>query len=214
MSSSSPSSPSTSYPRYGVPYFSSLSQHGIHTSLRALADTKSRGALDSTDFTVAMYMIQALMGGSLSFVPTTLPPGLYEQASGDASKPAAITVHATGGSTSSYSPGVTGAFPGRAIQQQYTGQGIQPQLTGPTHRPAPPVVPPRGQSSFIPPFPTPARQVPWDVTPTEKANADTFFQTLDSQKKGYIEGDVAVPFMLQSNLPEDVLAQVWCVPVF
>ncbi|KAI0028359.1 hypothetical protein K488DRAFT_89829 [Vararia minispora EC-137] len=170
----------------------------------SLADTKSRGTLDATDFTIAMYMIQALMGGALSFVPTTLPPGLYEQASGDAA-PLAVAVHATGGS-GTYSPGVAGAFPGRAIQPQYTGSSLQPQATG--TRPAPPAVPPRAQSAFIPAFPAPST-MPWDVTPAEKASADKFFDTLDTQKRGYIEGDVAVPFLLQSNLPEDVLAQVW-----
>lgn len=52
-------------------------------------------------------------------------------------------------------------------------------------------------------------QPAWDVTAAAKVASDGFFDTLDTQHLGYIEGDVAVPFMLQSNLPEDVLAQVW-----
>ena len=49
----------------------------------------------------------------------------------------------------------------------------------------------------------------WDVTAEEKARFDQFYDSLDTQRRGFIEGDVAVPFMLQSKLSEDVLAQVW-----
>lgn len=49
----------------------------------------------------------------------------------------------------------------------------------------------------------------WDITTQEKATADSFFATLDTQKRGYIEGDVAVSFMVKSGLPEPVLAQIW-----
>jgi epidermal growth factor receptor substrate 15 len=52
-------------------------------------------------------------------------------------------------------------------------------------------------------------QQPWDVTPGAKATSDRFFTTLDPQDKGFIEGDVAVPFMLQSQLDEGVLASIW-----
>jgi epidermal growth factor receptor substrate 15 len=72
---------------------------------------------------------------------------------------------------------------------------------------------PVAQTPSVPPFPGAAPQTTgsWDVTPAEKASADRFFDTLDSPKQGYIEGDVAVPFMLQSKLPEEVLAQIWYV---
>ena len=48
----------------------------------------------------------------------------------------------------------------------------------------------------------------------EKAASDRFFDTLDTLQRGYIEGEVAVPFMLQSKLPEEILAQVWRVQPF
>ncbi|TFY65462.1 hypothetical protein EVG20_g5572, partial [Dentipellis fragilis] len=176
-----------------------------------LSDTQNRGSLDATDFILAMYLIQASMSGQLSFVPTTLPPGLYDQASG---KLDGVASHMTGGSVT-LSPSVTGSFPPRpsaGVQPQYTGQGIlQPQFTGSGIRPTP-AIPPRPQAT-LPPFPVPAQATGqaqhWDVTPSDKASSDSFFETLDTQKRGYIEGDVAVPFMLQSKLPEDVLAQVW-----
>lgn len=181
---------------------------------RSLADTQDRGALDSTDFAIGMYLIQASMSGQLSFIPTSLPPGLYEQASGG------VTSHTTG-SMAPISPNLTGSFNSRmGLQQQYTGQTLQSQTTGQQKR-APPVLPSRKPTAPAP-APTPAvsafgstaspfqpSQPAWDVTPAEKASADRFFETLDTQKAGYIEGEVAVPFMIQSNLPEDVLAQVW-----
>ncbi|CDO69006.1 hypothetical protein BN946_scf184834.g13 [Trametes cinnabarina] len=187
-----------------------------------LADTKNRGALDATDFTIAMYLIQACMSGQLRDIPAVLPPHIYEQAANS------IVPQATGDS-GHISPSFTGGFPNRPVQPQYTGQtlsSIQPQLTGQAFssiqpqvtgqmRTAPPL-PARSQppSSSGPAFPFLQQQATgatpqWDVTPQEKANSDRIFDTLDKEKKGYIEGDVAVPFMLQSKLPEDVLAQVW-----
>lgn len=158
------------------------------------------------DFTIAMYLIQASMSGSLHAIPAALPPYLYEQAKPG---PDAIVSHATGSSGFSSPTAFGGGFPGRpvsTIQPQYTGSAIlQPQITG--QRPVPTL------PSRIPAFPlapqATGQQPQWDVTPQEKANFDNFFDTLDTQKKNYIEGDVAVPFMLQSKLSDDILAQVW-----
>ena len=44
-----------------------------------------------------------------------------------------------------------------------------------------------------------------------KARFDTFFDALDPWRKGYIEGDVAVPFFAKSKLPDNVMADIWCV---
>ena len=158
-----------------------------------------------------MYLIKASMSGQLSFIPTTLPPGLYEQASGGA-----IVSHATGGS----GPLSSSTFAPARTATQYTSQStLQTQTTGqkgsppvlPSRRPAAPAHAPNAFGGGASPFST--GQPAWDVTPAEKTRADKFFDTLDSQKVDYIEGDVAVPFMLQSNLPEDTLAQVWYVSV-
>ncbi|KAG1730581.1 hypothetical protein EDB19DRAFT_1740158 [Suillus lakei] len=158
-----------------------------------LCDTQDRGALDITDFIIAMYLIQASMSSQLLSIPTSISPSLYEQAGG-------VSVHATGGSANFSSPG----FP--PVPRQ---MAVQPQLTGQAS-PAPPLpnrrLGPSRLAPSIPPFPGVTQ---WDVTAAEKAGADRFFDTLDLQHRGFIEGDVAVPFMLQSKLPEDVLAQVW-----
>jgi len=49
----------------------------------------------------------------------------------------------------------------------------------------------------------------WDVNPVAKARFDKFFDTLDPWRKGYIEGDVAVPFFAKSKLLDSVLAAIW-----
>jgi epidermal growth factor receptor substrate 15 len=163
-----------------------------------------------------MYLIQASMSGQLSFIPTTLPPGLYEMASGSSSS--TVASHTTGNS-GSFSPILSGTFSqssglvrpqltGKPVQPQYSGQLPQQQFTGPVlqHHTGPTKLP---RITPAPAGPFAAAQTAWDVTSAEKANADKFFDNLDVQKRGYIEGDVAVPFMINSKLPEDDLALIW-----
>ncbi|KAJ1307259.1 hypothetical protein OPQ81_001372 [Rhizoctonia solani] len=176
-----------------------------------LADTHERGSLDSTDFIIGMFLIQAAM-----------------TASGGAPRPSVgspLQAQFTGTSSSSRTAG----FPQRAaspIRTQYTGQApLEPQYTG-THpriapqytgqsqfgrppAPPPPVRPQITGQPFAIPQASPFAQPKWDVTPEEKAKSDQFFAGLDPQGRGFIEGDVAVNFMVQSKLPEVVLAQVW-----
>lgn len=176
-----------------------------------LADTQDRGALDVTDFTIAMYFIQGLMTQQVTFVPTTIPPGLYEQARGPSSNaPSSITTHMSGNS-GSLSP--LGSSFGR-LQPHYTGQSqpLASDHTGISSQPRAPNLPAR--PSPAPPRPISAAQGngndAWDVSPMEKAEADAIFNgQLDTQNVGYIEGDIAVPFMLKSTLPGEVLAQIW-----
>ncbi|QRV89588.1 calcium binding protein [Ceratobasidium sp. AG-Ba] len=192
-----------------------------------LADTHERGSLDATDFVIGMFLIQSVMSGQLSIIPPSLPPGLYEQASGGAPRPtigSPLQAQFTGNSTGSR-PGTglaqRAASPIRAqftgqqpLEPQYTGSGqrrIVPQYTGQSNSAASSALRPQltGQPFAIPqPFGQ-SQQPKWDVTPEEKAKADTFFATLDPQGRGFIEGDTAVSFMVQSQLPETVLAQVW-----
>lgn len=76
-----------------------------------------------------MYLIQLSMSGQLSFIPTTLPPGLYEQAKIDG-----VATHSTGTVRSRpLSPNMTGTFNRMStVQPQYTGQTLQQQFTGQT----------------------------------------------------------------------------------
>lgn len=166
-----------------------------------------------------MYFIQGLMSGQLSFIPSSLPPGLYQQAGGNPSSNQGSVRSHTSGNSGSFSP-MSGAFPQNRgnVHPQNTGQSplFQPEHIGfSAAQSRPPVLPARpGVSGFSsPPF-VPQQNghaAHWDVTSAEKANADSFFDELDPQRRGYIEGDVAVPFMLKSNLPGEDLAQVWYV---
>ncbi|KAG8779755.1 hypothetical protein FRC12_023852 [Ceratobasidium sp. 428] len=192
-----------------------------------LADTHERGFLDATDFVIGMFLIQSVMSNTLHIIPPSLPPGLYEQASGGAPRPSLnspLQAQFTGNSTGSR-PG-TGLAQRAAspIRAQFTGQApLEPQYTGGQQRRI--ATQYTGQSQFSAQAPTPAlrpqitgqpfaipqpfNQQKWDVTAEEKAKSDSFFASLDTQGRGFIEGDVAVTFMVQSQLPENILAQVW-----
>lgn len=177
---------------------------------RNLADVQSRGALDQADFSVAMYLIQASMSGQLKTVPAALPSSLYEQAG--TTPPKGAVGHLIGNGITSSSTFDSTFRTGSPLTAQFTGQSltIKPQTTGQVAT-SPPPLPSRsivnpgsllGAAAF-------SKSQNWDVTPEEKADSDRLFDGLDSQKRNYIEGDVAVPFLLQSNLSEDVLAQIW-----
>ncbi|KAL0947299.1 hypothetical protein HGRIS_013418 [Hohenbuehelia grisea] len=186
-----------------------------------LADTKSRGYLDQTDFIIAMYFIEGLMQKRLSFIPTSLPPGLYQQASGGAFQSASsfggLASQPTG-TSGSFSPSLSSFSQNRPLQQQYTGQSqsLQPDYTGlsatqgrgpPPRLPSRPNVVAAGSAAFG--NLNGAAQPPWDVSAADKAAYDQHFETLDTHKQGYIEGDIAVPFMVQSNLDGEDLARIW-----
>jgi epidermal growth factor receptor substrate 15 len=135
-----------------------------------------------------MYLIKASMSGQLSAMPNSLPPELYQQASGyeGVSK-------VTGGSgyfsASTHTPS--------HMNQQHVGADMHWVRTTDQIRDRA-----RPFSTVLP---------AWDITAAEKVSADSIFDTLDSQKVGYIEGDVATSFMSKSNLPVDTLAEVWSV---
>ena len=179
-----------------------LSKSLYFLALRNLADTQDRGALDAVDFAIGMYFIQGVMTKKITFIPTSLPPGLYQQAGGSTNT-GSIRSHITGGS-GSFSP-VSGSFPlhntGQMLQTEYTG--LSGSFTAP-NLPARPHAPTESNGHVA----------EWDVTPTEKAACDRHFDTLDTQRKGFIEGEIAVPFMLKSQLPGEILAQVWYAKLF
>ncbi|WWC85800.1 uncharacterized protein L201_000667 [Kwoniella dendrophila CBS 6074] len=199
-----------------------------------LADTQERGSLDLTDFVIGMFLIQSCMTNPSLNLPAVLPNGVYETASGGRAPPpkapaSPISRQHTGGAVPSpIRPQYTGGMGAGGI--------LQPQRTGQSATGVPGVsTPPRAsntQKSFASPptsstfstipstssFGAPQRQMSgftnqqsqtWDVTAQAKATSDSFFSQLDTQNRGVIEGDVAVPFMLQSQLDENTLASIW-----
>ena len=170
-----------------------------------LADTKQRGVLDLTDFIIGMHYIQGTMNGTITTLPTVLPNGMYESASDHSS------------------------VPSTPLQPQRTGtdQHIMPSpvpasALAPPSASMPAAVPPRASTLFSGPAPERSTTMPatalsssgplsdgWAITPADKTRYDGFFDSLDTERAGYVDGSVVVPFFLQSGLDESTLAHVW-----
>ncbi|TDZ22998.1 putative calcium-binding protein [Colletotrichum orbiculare MAFF 240422] len=147
-----------------------------------LADTEQRGALVLTEFVIAMHMLTSMKTGALRGLPTILPAALYEAAT------------RRGPSAPRQSPTSTG--PLSAIPRQLSGSA-QLRTASPLGRP-----PVSTQTTGQP-------TGDWLITPADKARFDALYDDLDKNHKGFITGEEAVPFLSQSNLPEDALAQIW-----
>ncbi|OAX79325.1 hypothetical protein ACJ72_06356 [Emergomyces africanus] len=152
-----------------------------------LADTKQRGALDATEFIIAMHLLSAYRNGTMRVLPQALPPGLYDAA---ARRGGART--STGSRSSSDVPPVP------AIPKQFSGSGPQ-RAQSPLNR-AP---------QFLSTISVQSTGGDWTITPQEKAHFDTVFTTIDKANLGYITGDQAVEFFTNAQLPEETLASIW-----
>lgn len=173
-----------------------------------LADTNARGKLDLTDFIVGMHFIQSTMNGSLTTIPASLPAGVYEKAaSGGAGVPSSpvgshLGAQHTGGSAGFVSRQMTGsnqfAMPSSPMRSNIrspppataNSSALQPQQTGSS-------------------FPGTPVASSWAVSAADKAKSDRFFDGLDQDRKGVLEGQAAVPFFVQSGLSEATLAHIW-----
>ncbi|CAO3563807.1 unnamed protein product [Mortierella alpina] len=173
----------------------------------SLADTKQRGSLDITDFTIAMYYIQHTMDGSVATLPTTLPPSILKACS------------VAGGGMSGAGLIASPVMGAQTLPRQLTGGNLNVhnspgfvgrQLTGSLGMTSSPLGKQNtggaGSSSNL--FGA-SDNVPWDISPEEKAKFDRFFDQLDKNGTGVIGGEEASRFFMNSRLPESVLAQIW-----
>ena len=151
-----------------------------------LSDTQARGALDTTEFVIAMHLLASYKAGVMRGVPNTLPPGLYEAAS---RRPPVRT--STGSRPGSTIP------PASAIPPQFSGYG--------SGRPQSPIA--RQQVSS--PLSAQSTGDGWLVSPADKVKFDSIFATLDRSNRGFITGEQAVAFFGNARLSEEILAQVW-----
>ncbi|KAL4884381.1 hypothetical protein BJY04DRAFT_215349 [Aspergillus karnatakaensis] len=149
-----------------------------------LADTKQRGALDSTEFIIAMHLLTSYKSGAMRGIPQALPPGLYEAAARRGGRP----------SMSGPRPGLD-VPPVPAIPKQFTG----PQRTQS----------PINRVQFGSPLSAQSTGGEWLISPQEKLQFDNYFNTVDTTKSGLISGDQAVSFFTKAQLPEETLAQIW-----
>ncbi|KAK2766196.1 hypothetical protein FQN54_007712 [Arachnomyces sp. PD_36] len=151
-----------------------------------LSDTKQRGALDGTEFIIAMHLLTSYKTGALRGLPQTLPQGLYDVAARRGS------VRTSTGSRASDVPPVP------AIPKQFSGSGPQ-RTQSPITRPP----------QYGSPLSAQSTGGDWLVTPQEKAHFDTIFATVDKAGFGQINGEQAVTFFTNAQLPEETLAQIW-----
>ncbi|EGE04559.1 EF hand domain-containing protein [Trichophyton equinum CBS 127.97] len=85
-----------------------------------LADSMQRGALDATEFIIAMHLLTAYKSGALRGIPQSLPPGLYEAAARRV-----VARNSTGSRSISDVPPVP------AIPKQFSGSGHVPRAQSP-----------------------------------------------------------------------------------
>ena len=154
-----------------------------------LSDREQRGALDQTEFIVAMHLLTSMKTRTMAALPNTLPPGLYEAAArrGAPARPGSRQTAAVG-----------------PIPRQFTGgsTGAPPRTQSPLAKPA-------GYATTPPPPSAQTTGTPWLITPQDKAKFDQFFATIDPQGRGVITGEQAVRFFSDSRLPEETLAAIW-----
>ncbi|KAK4630892.1 hypothetical protein CLAFUR4_03836 [Fulvia fulva] len=154
-----------------------------------LSDREQKGALDQTEFLIAMHLLTSMKNRAMTALPTILPPGLYEAAAR------------------------RGAPPSRQGTAPLTTTAIPRQLTGNSATPVPraqsPLARPPGAFGATPPLSAQTSGTPWLITPADKAKFDQFFNTIDTQRRGVITGEQAVQFFSDSRLPEESLAQIW-----
>jgi len=150
-----------------------------------LADREQKGALDQTEFIVAMHLLTSMKTRAMGALPNILPPGLYEAAA----RRGVPNRQTSGGPT--------------AIPRQVSGSsaGNIPRTQSPLAR-APAYGAPPAQ-------PAQSTSVPWLITPADKGKFDSFFNSIDVQRRGILNGEQAVSFFSDSRLPEETLASIW-----
>ncbi|PYH99967.1 UBA/TS-N domain protein [Aspergillus ellipticus CBS 707.79] len=149
-----------------------------------LADTRQQGALDATEFVIAMHLLTSYKSGAMRGIPQTLPPGLYDAAARRG------PIRSSVGSRQGLD-----VPPVPAIPKQFTG----PQRTQS----------PINRQAFGSPLSAQSTGSDWLVSPQEKVMFDNIFATVDTAKAGSISGDQAVSFFMGAQLPEETLAQIW-----
>lgn len=148
-----------------------------------LADREQKGALDQTEFIVAMHLLTSMKTRAMGALPNILPAGLYEAASRrgiphrQVSGPTAIPRQISGSSA-----GIPRTQSPLARAPGYGAAPVQSaQITG----------------------------TPWLITPADKGKFDSFFNSIDVQRRGILSGEQAVSFFSDSRLSEETLASIW-----
>ncbi|KAJ7499247.1 hypothetical protein FB451DRAFT_31719 [Mycena latifolia] len=154
-----------------------------------LSDTEHRGALDFTDFAIAMHLIQGLMNNQFSLLPASLPSGLYEQAAAEPTSPLMMMSPSSPSAASSNSHRLS----------------VQTDLSNGSPRTGSPASSLRLSDEQ----PKTACSGSDNIPPGVRAIADRQFDILDPLKNGFIHDNISLPFLLESKLPPEELARIW-----
>lgn len=144
-----------------------------------LADREQRGALDQTEFILAMHLLTSMKSRTMTALPSTLPTGFYDAAARRGAPPPPPQARQPGGASRQFSGGTIGA-PARTMSPLARG-----------------------------PYTGPPSAAQWLITPPDKAKYDQFFANIDTRGRGIISGEQAVGFFGDSGLSEEILASIW-----
>lgn len=145
----------------------------------SLADTHARGQLDLTDFTIGMHLLHLVLDGKLPRNIEGLPKVLDPALYKAAMSSLPPPPPAAAAAAGRGSS--SSPVPGQPPQQQQQ-RSSQAQQGGGAN---------------------------WAISPAEKQESDQWFDQIDSNRKGLLEGEQAVTFFGQSGLGIEVLAKVW-----
>ncbi|KAH9857815.1 EF-hand [Lenzites betulinus] len=159
-----------------------------------LADRQHRGTLDLADFTVAMYLIQALMTGKLTSIPSTLPPQLYQDATHHSRAPSPVANYTF--TLPHYPPPPPPLHPARSSPPI----ALPPLTSSPFSGVPPPRHPSRGSSQ--PPSPR------WEVTPAIRVQAEHIFSSLDPRTRGRVKSDAIHAYLRQGGLSANAATRI------
>ncbi|KAI7906003.1 uncharacterized protein BX663DRAFT_428252 [Cokeromyces recurvatus] len=157
-----------------------------------LADVRQSGALNQTEFIIAMHYIAKLMDGTLTNLPDKLPPTVYQSA-----------LNGNTSTSTTQSP----IMRNMSISSPSFRNARQQSIMTPPQRAR--TIESLGDMAFgsSAPIYEPIQQ--WDVTAQEKQQYDIYFDKIDSNKTGVVQGKEAVEFFKNSRLPESELAFIW-----
>ncbi|KAG5519017.1 hypothetical protein PMAC_002548 [Pneumocystis sp. 'macacae'] len=155
-----------------------------------LVDIQRRGALNITEFTVAMHLIHSLINGSLKTLPSILSPEVFNMVAGKihSREPSQRTVF------NDLSPKNSINLKLEDLNDFSQKYNKHQHITS--------------QSNIFSQFDSNVTN-DWNIKPHEKSQYINLFRSISKSNYDYVTGDEAVSFFLSSKLPEETLAHIW-----
>ncbi|XP_071954434.1 uncharacterized protein [Antedon mediterranea] len=147
-----------------------------------LSDIDKDGLLDKEEFAVAMHLVRRAMENEA--LPAVLTPNLIPPSR--RKKPMLA--------------GAVPVLPGGQISVPLKKPSFSPQIS-PTSSP---LIPAKQTHPLVTHTPS-----SWVVTAQDKTNYDAVFKRIDSDVDGFVTGEEVRDTLIQSGLPQTILAQIW-----